>query len=546
MTNLTEKIDELQAQMSVEHLALVGAIEAQTTTLVASLTSITTALATAQATRLLIKTAIDLSNTRLNSISTVIGLFRNDNAANMVTAQATRALLLESSDTVVLNTETLNTNGSLNAAAEQELLSQLIITLELLNNNGATNARYIASALQQLDFCCINNTVLPQLPGTAIVTVNSVHCQRVQAVLDVYRNWIEDIATVGAIGNSLTGASLGSLLLASSAAAATAPPALPVIVAGLIIATITTLSVAFVHTLSDELNTPPLLAELRQALYNADTAAEADTAFSAVIDNSSVINAVWKPLLKGAFYSFFYDLIYDTTTALSYSSYSGTLCAPAVPAGPLGMQSPINGAITAYGDTDIVFTLSPFREIGDLYVTFICYCDPDDAGITAPVGYFQPLGSVAGTVGVHVVRIFGFYRIIDGTEANTVTVSIDATGSSSFYDITGIMIPYRNASIPDPQNSGIIGTDTSVGGWNSAGASHAVAYFGALLPNDAFGGGGNPLSYTAGRTMQATTKHNIATACATFGPSTADVLSTDLHSDIPGALLIFAARVAHE
>lgn len=326
-TNLTQKIDELQEQLTTQDVALHEVLDGITTRLDDIITLLGGTPPAPTATLQDVVDAIAITNTNTLAIATAIGALRDDATAQTDAAALQRIDTIALLDSVLGTLDVMNTNNAANALALQTAIDTILVNSEYLLLNSSYNAQNILSAILSTDFCCTETPLLEPPLVEDIITIDEDHCKRVQAVIALFGAWVEGISTFGAAGNAIAGVSITGLLAGSAVAAGAAPPAIPAIVIGAVVGILAIISAAVMATLKSEWNTEPLKAQLRDFLYCAADAEAADTTFSTIIDASDVLSAVWKPLLKAMWYSYFINLIYDDTQDLELTGFSGTACA---------------------------------------------------------------------------------------------------------------------------------------------------------------------------------------------------------------------------
>lgn len=246
-------------------------------------------------------------------------------------------------ESIRLNTQATNTNV-LQVAANTELigteaytsrlrLTELKSALGMPIGDATTTVLGYLGSLQYAvpriydaiwaTSCCENlPTSLPPALGVNPITVNATHCQRVQYFIDEiaaesYRRIGEAAAAAGALSVAVVAALLALPSGGSSLA----------IVAGTsLIASGSSIGAYMISTEFDS----ALRIQLRQALYAAETPAEAKAAWDATIaanDAPAAIRAIWN------WYPFngnFNDL-YDPAVIWDVGAYDGNVCAPAGP-----------------------------------------------------------------------------------------------------------------------------------------------------------------------------------------------------------------------
>lgn len=222
-------------------------------------------------------------------------------------------------------------------AAQQFLLrgsvDLLVQDAETMINNGSLNTQRILAALAQLDPCKVCDTPTYQIPPVLVdpAPANSVHCQRMQALLyaiqrlcvkfDILSSFGVNFSTTvvtDAIQEVITELSPSGTLVVPSVleAAHLAAVAIGYVASSLFVSNSLPGALNIVHE------------DLLSALYAADNAAEGMNEYAMVI-NASNLNQPTKNMLIALGYNELFNYYYYSASPESVATFNGSLCAPA-------------------------------------------------------------------------------------------------------------------------------------------------------------------------------------------------------------------------
>jgi len=174
-------------------------------------------------------------------------------------------------------------------------------------------------------------------------------------------------------------AAASAALVGGEVGAVAGPPGIVVgAVISIIGAIIAALGAAYLYSLGNEWHQAPLGDELLAALYAADSADTGAAAFYAVINASSVLDSIFKPLINALFFNGWANDMYAATPTVDDSAFSGTICAPTPPAEcteyPFTMRGDAYGIVIfgtkeVPGDVNDPWILGDFEGWRVTYVT---------------------------------------------------------------------------------------------------------------------------------------------------------------------------------
>lgn len=250
----------------------------------------------------------------LNTIAFALGAPPTTPTANLqdvVTALTASNLLLTSIDTK---------------------LGYIFNTVDTMNNNASLNAQRLMTFLFQTTCACDSDLPLlpPILDVTPTIFEEDVLCQRIQYFLDLFRSFVINAGSYLATHGSITSFQVNNIL------------SLVLLDRGIASSELNSISSSTRDTISAFMNgsgTPSavnadlfyaihstsLLADMRQALYNATNAADGyEAARSAMSTYESVPGAG----ISNMFFSSWANVMYGAVPEVDLTGYDGSICAP--------------------------------------------------------------------------------------------------------------------------------------------------------------------------------------------------------------------------
>lgn len=291
-SDLQDKFDALESQLTTQHTALMGGIDAILAALGAPPPGDVTTL--------------------------------DDIAAQLTTLNS--------------NLLAIQSDNSSYYASSLDVLGLLSSNLEILNNNSSYNAQRLIATIYNTACQCPTpvTTLTPPLDLTPTSLEDEAKCRRIQFYLHLFSSWLDKIANYGGSASFITGDTLVALLALATTAeglvatgievgAAGGPPGAVIgAIVGLIIAAIFTLGASVLNDYASQFRSPEVQSALLTAMFAATNAADGYNAFQTVVGSSfSVIPA---GILNALFWTQWTNDIYGTSPVVDDSMFDGTIC----------------------------------------------------------------------------------------------------------------------------------------------------------------------------------------------------------------------------
>jgi hypothetical protein len=167
------------------------------------------------------------------------------------------------------------------------------------------------------------------LPPTGSTTINNLHCQRVQAWLDLLIDNVQQLLSTVRQGGRITSAAASTLFIISLTGVTT-PITVPATIVTSVLSILGVTAEFKLQQLLDWLNDNSIT--LRQALFNTPSAGTAQDEWYAVVDasNDEALPLDMKVLTKLLVWSGSIEVLYSTDD-IGQDAYDGTVCAPPPP-----------------------------------------------------------------------------------------------------------------------------------------------------------------------------------------------------------------------
>lgn len=220
-------------------------------------------------------------------------------------------------------------------AATNSLLDQIATNTDTIITNNALNAQRLLTLLLQTACPCDDTVPLLPPPLSTLPTelANDAKCQRIQYFLDLFSSWVilctvylNDNGSISSfqVNNLLSGVLLSVDIVDSEL------NAIPTSTRDYITTALNGVDSrsAANAAVIDALNSGTVLADMRQALYANDNAADGSNAAKNAIDMSG---GPYAYIISAMFYSGWPNVMYGDTPVVDASGYDGTICAPDEP-----------------------------------------------------------------------------------------------------------------------------------------------------------------------------------------------------------------------
>lgn len=320
-SGVNSTLDEIKAQLSTQHDAIVAKLDAIATAIGAPPPSGTITLAD-------ISTLIQGTNTRLDTLITAIGTLNTTatTIANASSLTSGRVLPLTDMATNLITLLSAIQDFATRyegASGTEQLLENVQFGIRDLRTTMIANSCCLPSGIPALD---------PPIDTTPFPTSEQqLKCKRAQRFIDWFENTLLDTvvntySTLGVMSVAIIAALLveaaATLLPAFEAVSAISGGSISAIAAGL-----SNIQGATIGQLKSQFGNQGLKNELRQAIYNADSASEARDAWMEVISSHteifSPIRAIWNALSIPVWF----NQLFDPNSNINVEGYDGTICA---------------------------------------------------------------------------------------------------------------------------------------------------------------------------------------------------------------------------
>jgi hypothetical protein len=230
-----------------------------------------------------------------------------------------------------LSAQAAATNGLVDTVEAK--LQALFDELDIMLINNAANTKALLKAMAQNNPCASCDAALIAVPPTDPTSnpVDEDKCLRTQAFLHAMTGVFTVLDTMSAFGVPFTPSLIGDAINQVAAdlenGDTTPLPSFP----------------EMVQIVGDGINYvaggflvgdtlvgyyTPLILDLRDAIYAADSPAAAQSAYNALIDAQEGIPGYAKPLMKDAAYNEMWSFYFDPTSGINTTGYDGSVCAP--------------------------------------------------------------------------------------------------------------------------------------------------------------------------------------------------------------------------
>jgi hypothetical protein len=212
-----------------------------------------------------------------------------------------------------------------------DLLTDIFNTVDSINNNASLNAQRLLTLLLQTACPCDDTPLLPPPLDTLPIDLeDEAKCQRIQYFLDLFSSWVilctvylNDNGSISSfqVNNLLSGVML-SVGISSSEL-----NAIPTSIRDSLTTALNTNGTpsAINASIFDVITNGTVLADMRQALYAQDNAADGSNAAKDAID---MTGGPYANIISTMFYSGWPNVMYGTEPEVDASGYDGSICAP--------------------------------------------------------------------------------------------------------------------------------------------------------------------------------------------------------------------------
>ena len=308
MANLEAKFEALEAQLTTQNTAIINALDSILTALGAPPPTATVTLGDTLAMMVAL-------NNNLIGMAIADGSFHSALLAAIATLNNNTADVLSAVEQINVNTDTIITNNSRNA---QLMISTLLQT------------------------SCPCDATIPLLPPalgtTPISATDEAKCRRIQYFLDLFRSWVILVGRYIFDQGSISSYQIDNLLQVAlnevGITSGTLRVGIPTSTRDSIVSklsdaiggSLSSIGAANVDGVLFNLMVPDNLANIRDAMYTATTAAAGKSAFdTALVAQSGV--AWHTEVVKAMFYAAWPNDIYSDVPVVDDSAYDGTICA---------------------------------------------------------------------------------------------------------------------------------------------------------------------------------------------------------------------------
>jgi len=258
-------------------------------------------------------------------------------------------------------------------ATQEAQLTGIQNLLGRLNTTTGQGLSSVAAAILATACACegTNTSPAPPLNTTPSAIPNTSKCARIQAWLAAFTQIIDDLSNHAATGAGLSISIIGTIISAAVAAggiiggelgAVAGPPGIVIgAVIGIITSLLATVGQLAFASLGEQWHTAPLLFQIRDGLYNVNDAASGKAVYDSVIDNSGVLSAHWKPLLKTLMWSSWMNDLYNPSVTIDASGFDGSICQLPTPP-PTGYCGNWPNTIMQFNPGDFVEIQTPYGK----------------------------------------------------------------------------------------------------------------------------------------------------------------------------------------
>lgn len=229
----------------------------------------------------------------------------------------------------------IGTTNSLLADIQSDMntkLDSIFNTVDVMNNNASLNAQRLLAVM--LQNACACDTTVPLLPPPLDTTPTELpideKCQRIQWFLDVFGSWVISSVVYLDEHDFIASFQIDNLLERVFEGTSFDGTGIRPIPIGIRDSLATALNgagdpSAVNASVFDEITTGTVIADMRQALYAEDNAADGAPAAKAAAIASG---GTYGNLIASMFYTNWANIIYSTEPVVDASDYDGSVCAP--------------------------------------------------------------------------------------------------------------------------------------------------------------------------------------------------------------------------